>query len=116
MPAFPVNTGISLKRYDSDKITAAIDHLSNHYAEAHAAGLGNFKSIGRQYDARTLGYFLKRFGLNHEAVGDKNNRKYQITEESLLMMQGITHRRQMNHISAFNQSNEWQKNAEQKVA
>ena len=116
VPAFPVNTGLSLKRYDSDKITAAIDYLRNHYAEAHAAGLGNFKSIGRQYDARTLGYFLKRFGLNHEAVGDKNNRKYQITEESLLMMQGITHRRQMNHISAFNQSNEWQKNAEQKVA
>jgi len=112
VPAFPVNTGLSLKRYDSDKITAAIDYLSIHYAEAHAVGLGNFKSLNRQYDARTLGYFLKRFGLNHEAVGDKNKRKYQITEESLLMMQGITQRRQMNHISAFNQANECQKTEE----
>ncbi|WP_221901728.1 hypothetical protein [Bathymodiolus platifrons methanotrophic gill symbiont] len=97
----------SLKRYNSERITAAIDYLIANYAEASAAGLGNFKSLNRKYDARTLGYFLKRFGLKHSAVGDNKDRKYQITEESVLMMKGITNRRQIKQISVFKQANEF---------
>lgn len=101
------NTKPSLKRYNSERITAAIDYLIANYAEASAAGLGNFKSLNRKYDARTLGYFLKRFGLKHSAVGDNKDRKYQITEESVLMMKGITNRRQIKQISVFKQANEF---------
>ncbi|GFO74561.1 hypothetical protein BPLS_P1336 [Bathymodiolus platifrons methanotrophic gill symbiont] len=90
---FPANTGISLQRYDAERIKAAIDYLQANYQEVHAAGLGNFKAVNRKLDTRALGYFLKRFGLKHESVGKNLAGNYQITEDSLIQIRAINKRR-----------------------
>ncbi|GFO73467.1 putative DNA primase/helicase [Bathymodiolus japonicus methanotrophic gill symbiont] len=105
----PENTGISLQRYDAERIKAAIDYLQDNYQEVHAAGLGNFKDVNRKLDTRTLGQFLKRFGLKHKRVGKNLAGNYQITEDSLIQMQDINKRRKAKKISVYNQSQAWSK-------
>ncbi|GFO73362.1 hypothetical protein BJAS_P4123 [Bathymodiolus japonicus methanotrophic gill symbiont] len=109
----PENTGISLQRYDAERITAAIDFLQANYQEVHAAGLGNFKAVNRKLDTRTLGQFLKRFGLKHKRVGKNLAGNYQITEDSLIQMQDINKRRKAKKISAFNRAWGWHNQKEQ---
>ncbi|GFO77750.1 hypothetical protein BPLS_P6378 [Bathymodiolus platifrons methanotrophic gill symbiont] len=110
---FPENTGISLQRYDAERIKAAIDFLQANYQEVHAAGLGNFKAVNRKLDTRTLGQFLKRFGLKHKRVGKNLAGNYQITEDSLIQMQDINKRRKAKKISAFNRAGGWHNQKEQ---
>ncbi|WP_221897265.1 hypothetical protein [Bathymodiolus japonicus methanotrophic gill symbiont] len=105
----PENTGISLQRYDAERIKAAIDYLQANYQEVHAAGLGNFKAVNRKLDTRTLGQFLKRFGLKHKRVGKNLAGNYQITEDSLTQMRDINERREAKKISVYNQSQAWSK-------
>ncbi len=104
---------IPLHRYGPKQISAAIDYLHDNYEEVHAAGLGNAKDLNRKLDARTLGYFLKRFGLKHKSAGKNNAGNYQITEESLSEMQNITKRRKSKKISVFKQARAWHSHREQ---